>query len=177
VSLERALSKLGLVSRVEARSLVVAGRVSVGGRIVTDPGRRIDPDRDELRVDGRRVRRAAAQHWLVHKPVGYVTTRRDPERRPTVYDLLPPGTPFIAPVGRLDLDSSGLLLLTNDSRLAAFLTAPTSHVEKVYEVQLDAPITSAEAAHLAAGVRVLGRTTLPRPASSSPRLRLARGCA
>src|SRR5262245_10282521 len=95
VSLARALSKPGLPSRPEARALVRAGRVQVRGRTVTDPERRVDPDADDLRVDGRRVRRAAAAHWLLHKPAGVVTTRRDPEGRPTVYDLLPAGTPFV----------------------------------------------------------------------------------
>ena len=161
VSLERALSKLGVASRPEARALVIAGRVRVGDRVVTDPARRVDPDHDVLRVDGRAVRRARAEHWLVHKPPGYVTTRRDPEGRPTVYALLPPGVPFVGPVGRLDLDSSGLLLLTNDTQLAAFLTAPDSHVEKMYEVELDAPIDAAQATRLEAGVVVLGRRTLP----------------
>jgi pseudouridine synthase len=90
-----------------------------------------------------------------------VTTRRDPEGRPTVYALLPPDVPFVGPVGRLDLDSSGLLLLTNDTQLAAFLTAPDSHVEKVYEVELDAPVDAIQAARLEAGIVVLGRRTLP----------------
>lgn len=161
VSLARALSKLGLASRPEARALVRAGRVQLEGRVVTDPERRVDPDHDDLRVDGRRVRRATASYWLLHKPAGVVTTRRDPEGRPTVYDLLPAGAPFVGPVGRLDQDTTGLLLLTNDTQLAAFLTDPERHVPKVYEVELEAPLGAGEVAELVSGVVVLGRRTLP----------------
>ena len=98
---------------------------------------------------------------MLHKPVGFVTTRRDPQARPTVYDLLPADLPFLSAVGRLDLDSSGLLLFTNDTQLAAGLTDPDAHVPKVYAVRLDAPIGVEEAARLAAGVLVRGRKTRP----------------
>jgi 23S rRNA pseudouridine2605 synthase len=161
VSLERALSKLGMASRPEARALVLAGRVRVGRRTMRDPGHRVDLDRDAISVDGRRVQAAAAQHWLVNKPPGYVTTRRDPDGRPTVYALLPPGTPHMGPVGRLDLESRGLLLLTNDTRLAAFLTDPASHVDKVYEVELDGEVPPEVVSRLASGVVLQGRRTLP----------------
>jgi 23S rRNA pseudouridine2605 synthase len=161
VSLERALSKLGVAPRPEARALIVAGRVRVAERVVTDPTRRVDPDLDVLRVDGRIVERAQRAIWMLHKPVGTVTTRRDPGGRPTVYALVPAHAPFMGPVGRLDLDSSGLLLMTNDTQLAALLTSPESHVEKEYQVTLDAPIRAEDAARLAAGVDLLGRRTRP----------------
>jgi 23S rRNA pseudouridine2605 synthase len=161
VSLERALSKLGMASRPEARALVTGGRVRVAGRIVTDPAWRVDLAHDVITVDGQRAQPAAFQHWMLHKPSGVVTTRRDPQGRPTVYDMLPPGLPFLGAVGRLDLDSSGLLLLTNETQLAAALTDPRSHVRKVYELRLDAPIDSAAARALAGGVDVQGRRTLP----------------
>jgi 23S rRNA pseudouridine2605 synthase len=161
VSLERAVSKLGIASRVEARALVAAGRVRVGGAVVRDPGRRVDPARDRIRIDGRPARAAPAAYWMLHKPIGCVTTRRDTRGRPTVYDVLPRNLPFLAPVGRLDLESSGLLLFTNDTQLAARLTDPRAHVAKVYAVTLDAPITAAAAHRLAAGVELDGRPTLP----------------
>ena len=161
VSLHRALSKLGYASRTEAESMIAAGRVSVGGRIVRDPSWRVDLDSDSIRIDDAPASRATPQYWLLHKPVGYVTTRRDPQGRPTVYDLLPPDLPFVAPIGRLDLRSSGLLLLSNDTQLGARLTDPESHVPKVYEVRLDAPITGAQARRLADGVEIQGRLTLP----------------
>ena len=161
VSLERALSKLGIAARPVAREWIRAGRVRVGERVVSDPAFRVDLRRDRIWIDGRRALAAAPQYWMLHKPAGYVTTRRDPDGRPTVHDLLPPHLPHLSAVGRLDLDSSGLLLLTNDSQLGARLTDPSSHVTKIYEVRLDAPIRPAEAARLAAGVVVLGRRTRP----------------
>jgi len=161
VSLERALSKLGIASRVEARRCIETGRVRVGDRVVRDPRWRVDPDLDRIAVDGVPARRATAVYLVLHKPVGVVTTRRDPEGRRTVYDLLPADAPHLGAVGRLDLDSSGLLLFTNDTRLAARLTDPLTHVTKVYDVRLDAPITAADAARLASGVVLSGRRTRP----------------
>ncbi len=161
VSLERALSKLGVASRSVARAMIEAGRVRVAERVVKDPTRRVDPARDPIAVDGQRVRREVFQHWLLHKPAGFVTTRRDPQGRPTVYELLPAGLPHLGAVGRLDLDSSGLLLFTNETQLAAALTDPRSHVEKQYEVRLDEPIDAAAARALAAGVDLSGRRTRP----------------
>jgi 23S rRNA pseudouridine2605 synthase len=161
VSLERALSKLGIASRVEARRCIETGRVRVGDRVVRDPRWRVDPDLDRIAVDGVPARRATAVYLVLHKPVGVVTTRRDPEGRRTVYDLLPADAPHLGAVGRLDLDSSGLLLFTNDTRLAARLTDPLTHVTKVYDVRLDAPITAADAARL--GIR----RRLERPAHAA----------
>jgi 23S rRNA pseudouridine2605 synthase len=161
VSLERAVSKLGIASRPEARAMILARRVRVGRRIVTNPRTPVDLTRDRIWIDGRLALPASRHYWVLNKPIGYVTTRRDPEGRPTVYDLLPPGLPFVSPVGRLDLLSSGLLLFTNDTQLGAGLTAPESHVAKVYEVWLDKGIGTEEAARLAAGVDVQGRRTRP----------------
>ncbi len=161
VSLSRALSKLGIASRTEAEAMIEAGRVSVGDHVVRDPAWRVDLELDPIHIDNAPQERAAPQYWLLSKPAGYVTTRRDPQGRPTVYDLLPPDLPFVAPVGRLDLQSRGLLLLCNDTQLGARLTDPRSHVPKVYEVHLDAPISAAEARKLARGVEILGQTTRP----------------
>jgi 23S rRNA pseudouridine2605 synthase len=161
VSLRRALSKLGAASRTEAEALIAAGRVRVGGRVVRDASRRVDLELDPILVDGQPARPAAPQYWLLNKPVGVVTTRRDPQGRPTVYDLLPADVPFVSPVGRLDLQSCGLLLLTNDTQLGARLTDPQAHVAKVYEVRLDQPIDAAAARALAAGVDLGGRRTRP----------------
>lgn len=161
VSLARALSKLGIATRTEAESLIRDGRVQVGGRVVRDPRRRVDLHHHDIRVDGQRARPPRPQFWLLHKPAGFITTRRDERSRPTVYDLLPPGLPHVVPVGRLDGDSSGLLLFTNDTQLAARLTDPESHIPKVYEVVLDAPITAIEARRLSEGVPLAGRRTRP----------------
>ena len=177
VSLERALSKLGIASRVEARALIAAGRVRVGARTVRDPARRVDPAHDRIDVDGRVARAAAALWWMLHKPTGCVTTRRDPEGRRTVYAFLPADLPFLAPVGRLDADSSGLLLFSNDTQLAARLTDPETHVAKVYEVTLEGALTPQALQQLARGVEMRGQRTRParvevlRPAVP-PRLRI-----
>jgi 23S rRNA pseudouridine2605 synthase len=161
VSLYRALSKLGVASRTEADTLIRTGRVRVDGRLVWDPRLRVDPDASDIRVDGRRVRAPQPQFWLLNKPVGIITTRHDERARRTVFDLLPREVPHVVAVGRLDADSSGLLLLTNDTQLAARLTDPESHIPKVYEVELDAPIGAAAARQLSAGVLIEGRLTRP----------------
>ncbi|MFO1054471.1 MAG: pseudouridine synthase [Planctomycetota bacterium] len=155
VSLERALSKLGVASRGEARRLIAEGRVSVDGQLVRAPLQAVNPDRARIEVDGARVRKATAVVLMMHKPAGIVTTRADERGRRTVTDLLPKDAPFVAPVGRLDLDSSGLLLLTNDSRLADQVTAPGT-CAKVYEVEVDRPLTDEVCARFRAGMTLQG---------------------
>jgi len=136
VSLARALSKLGICSRKQAAGWIEAGRVSVGGRVVRVPQRRIDLRRERLSVDGVDVRGDARRIVLVlHKPVGYITSRTDPGGRATVYDLLGDHA-WVFPVGRLDRDSSGLLVLTNDHRLGQRLTAPEHRVRKTYHARV-----------------------------------------
>ena len=123
LSLARALSKFGVCSRAEAVRWIEAGRVQVGGRVVRGPARRIDPRHDEIRVDGRRAGDDTERIVLVlHKPKGYITSRGDPGGRATVYDLLEGVGRWVFPVGRLDRDSSGLLIVTNDHRLGGRFT-------------------------------------------------------
>ena len=138
ISLARALSKLGYTSRSQARPLITGGRVSVNGRAVTDPEARIDIERDRISVDGQAVEVASYVYVMLNKPVGYVTTRSDERDRRTVFELLD-GTslPYLTPVGRLDLESAGLLLFTNDTRWADRITSPEGHVDKVYHVRID----------------------------------------
>lgn len=135
--LARVLSKRGYCSRSQAAALVAAGRVSLNGRIVHDPETPTQADRDRIAVDGVEVAAVSAQWLLLNKPRGYVTTTQDERGRDTVYALLPAELPWLAPVGRLDKASEGLLLFTNDSAAAARLTAPESHVAKTYHVQVD----------------------------------------
>ncbi|AHG89007.1 pseudouridine synthase Rsu [Gemmatirosa kalamazoonensis] len=138
VSLARALSKLGVCSRSEGEALVTAGRVRVDGVVRREPSFRVDPGRAAIEVDGRPVGGRRTVYLALNKPRGLVTTRHDPQGRPTVYDCLDdPALPFLAPVGRLDRASEGLLLFTNDTRWAARLLDPASHVDKVYHVQID----------------------------------------
>lgn len=151
--LARVICKRGLCSRSEAERWVRAGRVSVGGRICTDPERRTRVDERDLRVDGRLVSATGFVYVMLHKPRGLVTTRSDEHGRPTVYDALSGADlPWLAPVGRLDQASEGLLLFSNDSEWAAAITAPASHVAKTYHVQIDRVADEELLASLRAGV-------------------------
>lgn len=136
VSVARALSKLGWCSRAQAHELVASGRVTVDGRVVRDASLRIDMRRARIAVDGEPVRAPARVYLMMHKPAGYVTTASDELGRPTVFDLLPPDTTRVNAVGRLDLDSEGLLLFTNDTRWADGILDPETHTDKIYQVQL-----------------------------------------
>jgi 23S rRNA pseudouridine2605 synthase len=132
------LSKLGACSRTQAVQYARAGRVAVNGRIVHDPEAPVDAQRDRIALDGREIRAAERVYVMLNKPRGYVTTASDEHGRETVYALLADAAlPWVAPVGRLDRASEGLLLLTNDSAWAARITAPESHVDKTYHVQID----------------------------------------
>jgi 23S rRNA pseudouridine2605 synthase len=134
VQLHRALSKLGWGSRTEARNWIRAGEVCVNGRVVTDPLSWVDLDSQRISRRGAPAQAVGAVTLALHKPRGFVTTYRDEHGRKTVYDLLPPGLPYVFPAGRLDADSEGLLILTNDSRLSVRLTDPECHVPKTYHV-------------------------------------------
>ncbi len=166
VSLARALSKLGFTSRSRAVALVRAGRVTVNGRRETDPDRRVDPGRDRLRVDDVAVAAAARIYLMLNKPRGVVTSAADEQGRRTVYDVLPSELPWVGPVGRLDRASEGLLLLTNDSRWGDRITAPASHLEKVYHVQIDRLPDADLLAALTAGVEDGGERLVARGAGA-----------
>lgn len=130
------MAHCGVASRRACEELIVAGRVQVNGRTVQELGFQVDPDRDEVRVDGRVIRPPARLcYYILHKPAGYVTTVSDPQGRPTVMSLVP-SSERVYPVGRLDLDTEGLLLLTNDGPLAHRLTHPRYGVRKVYLAQV-----------------------------------------
>lgn len=136
VGLARALSKLGYCSRSKAAEIIRAGRVHLNGKIHRDPETPVRMGTDRIEVDGRGVCAAEFHYLMLNKPRGVVTSADDEKGRQTVYDLLPAGTPWVAPVGRLDKGSEGLLLLTNDSEWAARITAPESHLPKRYHVQV-----------------------------------------
>jgi 23S rRNA pseudouridine2605 synthase len=137
VSLARALSKFGVASRKQAEALIGEGRVTLRGKVVRDPAMWLDPAHDRVTVDGRAVGDDTERVVLVlNKPVGYVTTREDPGGRPTVYDLLADVDRWVFPVGRLDRDTSGLLVLTNDHRLGQRLTDPAHQVPKTYHARV-----------------------------------------
>lgn len=137
VSLNRALSKLGFCSRKQAELLIAKGRVRVGGKVARDPALWVDPERESITVDGERIAAERKVYLMLNKPRGLVTTRDDPEGRGTVYDCFKGlDLPFVAPVGRLDKASEGLLLMSNDTRWANGLLDPASHVAKTYHVQI-----------------------------------------
>src|SRR5262245_17429256 len=143
--LQKILAQAGVASRRAAEKLIANGRVTVNGETVRIMGTKADSAQDDIRVDGRRLKPPQrVRYILLNKPAGYVTTRSDPQRRPTVIDLLHDVREYVYPVGRLDYDSEGLLLLTNDGDLAAQLTHPRHGVERVYEVRV-AGAPSAEA--------------------------------
>jgi 23S rRNA pseudouridine2605 synthase len=161
VQLHRALSKLGWGSRTQAWDWIKAGEVCVDDRVVFDPLTRVDLKRQRItRAENQTIPRARLTLAL-HKPRGIVTTRRDERQRRTVYDLLPADLPWIFPVGRLDADSEGLLILTNDSALAVHLTDPASHVQKVYHVTVRGAPTAAALARLRRGIVLQDGVTRP----------------
>ncbi len=131
--LQRVLAAAGLCSRREAERWLAAGRVRVNGAVAS-VGASADTDRDRIEVDGRRIAAEPLAYWVVHKPRGLLTTRRDPEGRRTVMTLLPPDLPRLFPVGRLDVDTEGLVLLTNDGALAHRLLHPSLGNEREYRV-------------------------------------------
>ncbi len=136
IGLARALSKLGYCSRSKAFTLVQAGRVKLNGRVRLDPESPVQILRDRIWVDGTLVQPSQKIYLMMNKPRGIVTTASDEKGRQTVYDLLPDNLPWIGPVGRLDKASEGLLLLTNDSEWGARVSAPETHLDKTYHVQM-----------------------------------------
>ena len=160
--LQKILSAAGVASRRAAETLITQGRVSVNGTTILELGTRADARRDDIRVDGQRIRVATRHRYiLLNKPRGYMTTRKDPERRPTVLDLLPEVSEYVYPVGRLDYDSEGLLLLTNDGALAERLLHPRHEIEREYHARVRGVPTEESMARMARGVTIEGRRTAP----------------
>ncbi len=153
--MQKILSAAGIASRRAAEDLIRDGRVSVNGKVVTELGARADPRRDRVAVDGKQIGARQAHVYLAfHKPVGVVTTLDDPEGRQSIADFTRRVRQRVFPVGRLDFQSSGLLLLTNDGDLALRLTHPRYHVEKTYRVKVHGRPDDEVLAHLRAGVRL-----------------------
>lgn len=160
-TLDRVLSKAGLASRIDARKWIGAGRVTVNGKKVLSPDQWVDVERDRVALDGRPVREQNKRYLLLYKPKGYITTFRDPEGRPTVYDLLGDVEQWIAPVGRLDQDTSGLLILTNDNDFAELMTNPDYHVPKTYQVKTSSTLTDEDISRLGGGLALNDGPTRP----------------
>lgn len=152
VGLARVLSKLGYCSRSEAAKLIRAGRVKLNGELRRDPEAAVRSGKDRIEVDGKPLERSAKIYLFLNKPRGVVTTASDEKGSETVYAYLPKNLPWIAPVGRLDKASEGLLLFTNDSEWAARITAPETHLDKTYHVRIAAIANDALLKNLRNGI-------------------------
>src|SRR6266571_3475021 len=173
--LQKILSQAGIASRRASEQLMLDGRVTVNGAVVRELGTKADAGHDDIRVDGRRVKSAERHRYiLLNKPRGYVTTRSDPQRRPTVIDLLGGVREYVYPVGRLDFDSEGLLLLTNDGDLAARLTHPRHGIARVYEARVLGVPDTRDIERLSRGIVLEGRRTSPAEVNVLPHGRDAR---
>ena len=160
-TLERVFSKAGLGSRTEARSWIGAGRVRVNGKIALNADHWVDLEKDRVTLDGKPVRQAAKTYLLLYKPKGYLTTYRDPEGRPTVFDLARGVDTWLTPVGRLDLDTSGLLIMTNDTAFAETVTNPDHKIAKTYLVKASTLLTEEQIEQLRRGVVLSDGPTRP----------------
>lgn len=160
-TLERVLSKAGLGSRTEARAWIGEGRVRVNGKEVRDPDHWVDMARDRVIFDGKPLRAAEKVYLLFYKPKGYLTTYKDPDGRPTIYDVMKGVDEKVFPVGRLDLDTSGLLLLTNDSQFAEQITNPEFKIPKTYLVKSSGRLSDEQLEQLRAGVVLKDGPTRP----------------
>jgi 23S rRNA pseudouridine2605 synthase len=160
VGLARALSKMGYCSRAQARKLIVAGRVKLDGTVRRDPETPVEPHKDRILVDDSPVAAQIKFYLMLNKPRGAVTTRSDEKGRETIYEFLPPGLPFLAPVGRLDKASEGLLLVTNDSEWGARILAPRTHLDKTYHVQIGGIADASLLKSLREGVKTDGGDVL-----------------
>lgn len=147
------IAQSGFCSRRKADELIEAGRVSVNGKVVTLLGYEIRT-KDKVQIDGKNLRIKKLEYYRFYKPTGYITTHDDEKGRKTIYDILPPEMSHLNPVGRLDKDSSGLLILTNDGNLAYELTHPSIKVAKVYHVTVDANLKVEELQKLADGIEL-----------------------
>ena len=160
-TLERVLSKAGLGSRTDARKWIGAGRIRVNGKLIQTPDHWVDLERDQVMLDGNPVRAGRKIYLLLYKPKGYITSYKDPEGRPTVYDLIQSVGQWVVPVGRLDQDTSGLLLLTNDTHFAELVTNPDYKIPKTYLVKTSMRLGDDQLEQLRKGVMLKDGPTQP----------------
>jgi len=153
------LSHSGACSRRRALDLILSGQVSVNGKIIREPSVIIDPENSEVLLDGRPIKARTHTHVLLNKPAGYVTTLKDPHAEKTVLDLLPQDLKHLRPAGRLDKDTEGLLIFTNDGELIYRLTHPKFNIDKTYLVKIDAELTYSQKIRLEKGIDLDGRST------------------
>ena len=162
VRLQKVIAASGVASRRAAETMIQEGRVKVNGKVVRVLGTCIDPSKDHVKIDGRHVQPAEPEVFvLLHKPLGYVTTMNDPQGRPTIADLVPKVKVRVFPVGRLDYDTEGLLLLTNNGKVAQACVHPRYHVPKTYLVKVSGVCTDEEIRNLEDGVALDDGMTAP----------------
>jgi 23S rRNA pseudouridine2605 synthase len=154
MTLDRMISRFGLASRTEASEAIRAGRVKVNGRVVRDPDLWVNPSVDSVHLNGNRLRQLRMTYFLFYKPKGVITSHGDPGGRRTIYDCLGKGVPWVSPVGRLDKDTSGLILLTNDTDFANHVTDPASQVPKHYLVKVNTLVGDDVLRRMAQGVEM-----------------------
>ena len=168
--LQKVIAKAGIASRRHAEELILDGRVQVNGAVVTQLGTKVDLAKDHVKVNGKRIQVEAHKiYLLLNKPRGYITSVHDPEGRPTVMDLIPEVKERVYPIGRLDYDSEGLLLLTNDGDLAGALMHPSSGIDKTYWVKVKGHLTEEKMKKIAQG-----GLSLPGGKSAPARIRALR---
>jgi 23S rRNA pseudouridine2605 synthase len=160
--IQKIISQAGIASRRQAEKLMLEGRVTVNGTVVTELGSKADLDRDHIKVDGKLIHAPRRQVYLaLNKPNNTVTTVTDPQHRATVMDLIRGVKERVYPVGRLDYHSEGLLLLTNDGELANAIMSAATHLPKTYVVKVTGALTTEEAQKFREGVPIMGRRTQP----------------
>jgi pseudouridine synthase len=170
--LQKLIAAAGIASRRHAEELIAAGEVTVNGKVVTEPGTKADPARDHIKVRGRLINRQLAErenvYVLLNKPRGFLTSLSDPEKRPLITELVPPALGRLHPVGRLDFNTEGLLILTNDGELTNYVTAARNHVRKVYEVKVKGVPSEDQIERLRRGIRLEdGTRTAPSEVKST----------
>ena len=154
MTLDRVLSRFGIASRTASLEIIRAGRLKVNGKVERDPDRWVWPERDIVHFDGKRLRPVERTYLLLYKPKGVITSHGDPDGRKTIYDLMGASGRWVAPVGRLDKDTSGLLLLTNDTEFGHAVMSPESQVPKTYMAKINALMGDEVVAQLAHGVEM-----------------------
>jgi 23S rRNA pseudouridine2605 synthase len=160
--LQKYISQAGIASRRHAEELIVAGKVKVNGKVVKELGTKVDPDKDRVEVDHKKIQAQQLMYLVMNKPKRYMTTRSDPRARKTVYDLLPADLRNVVwPVGRLDFLTEGLLIFTNDGELTQTLAHPSREHEKEYEVVIDKDISAGRIQKLREGMMIEGKMTAP----------------
>ncbi len=150
-NITKKIAHSGLCSRRDAKTLVTSGKVQINGKIVRTPTAKVE-DRDEILVNNKKLKREdELKIWVFHKPVGYITSNKDPQGRPTIFDILPKDLPRLVSVGRLDMKSEGLLLLTNNGELARYFELPENKLKRLYHVRVYGSVSERKLKNLEKG--------------------------